>query len=413
VSTNFGVLYEGRTHGFTLDLAAFHSVFDIKRTDFTLISADAAGRASAANFHGPGRAKRSDSVEARVGRQFATGELSHLVSVSLRGRRTTSEFASSVVTPLGAFDLRGEDPPDGPEPAWSGSRGKDTVEQVTASAGYGLAWRDRVELRIAVHRTRYDKAVLSTAGDRSERISETTLDNASAIVSLTERTAVFGSWVTGLEESGTAPTSATNRDEVLPPVQAEQFELGVRHALRPGLTVIAAVFDISKPTNGVRADGSFGPVGQVRHRGVEGSIAGRLDERTSLVLGAVAFQPKVSGSLVGAGVVGARAAGVSHLVANANVERQLGGGWSVDAGLSYAGERWADTANNFKTPAVTTVSLGARRRFGLAGRPAEFRVLASNLTGAEGYLASPSGLLNPIAPRTIRAVLTLTFGPRG
>jgi iron complex outermembrane receptor protein len=394
-------------------MAAFHSVFDMKRTDFTLISADAAGQASAVNFRGPDRAKHSDSVEARVGRQFATGDLSHLVTVSLRGRRTATELASSVVTPLGAFDLRGDDPPDGPAPPWSGTRGKDNVEQITASAGYGLAWRDRVELRLAAHRTRYDKAVLSTAGVRSARVSEFTLYNASAIVSLTGRTAVFGSWVTGLEESGTAPTSAANRDEVLPPVEAEQFELGVRHALRPGLTLIGALFDISKPTNGVRADGSFGLVGQVRHRGVEGSIAGQLDAKTSLVLGAVAFQPKVSGPLVDAGVVGARAAGVSHLVVNANVERQLGRGWSVDAGLSYSGERWADTANTFKTPAVTTVSLGARRRFALAGRPAELRVLASNLTGAEGYLATPSGLLNPVPPRTVRAVLTLTFGPKG
>lgn len=91
----------------------------------------------------------------------------------------------------------------------------------------------------------------------------------------------------------------------------------------------------------------------------------------------------------------------------------LGGGWSVDAGLSFAGERWVDTANSFRTPAVTTVSLGARRRFTLAGRPAEFRVLGSNLGGVEGYWATPSGVLNPIPPRTVRATLTLTFGPGG
>ena len=151
----------------------------------------------------------------------------------------------------------------------------------------------------------------------------------------------------------------------------------------------------------------------MRHRGVEGSIAGKLDAKTSVVLGAVAFQPEVTGPLVDAGVVGSRAAGISHLIVNANVERQLWNGWSVDAGLSYSGERWADTANTFKTPAVTTLSLGARSRFVLAGRPAEFRVLASNLTGVEGYWAAPTGLFSPIAPRTVRAMLTLTFGPQG
>ena len=412
-SSNFGVFYDGRIGGFAVDVAAFHSIFDIERTDFTLISADAAGNASANTFRNPDRARRSDSVEARVGRQFEAGSISHLATASLRGGRLVVDLTSNLVIPLSDFDLRDDETPDGVELPWSGTRGTDTVEQVTASAGYGLAWSDRLQLRFAVHRTRYDKDVLSIAGVRTEGVSETTLYNASVIVSLTDRTAAFGSWVTGLEEAGVAPTSAINRDEVLPPVEAEQFELGVRHAITPGLTFIGALFDVSKPTNGFRADRSFGLVGEVRHRGVEGSIAGKLGAKTSVVLGAVAFQSEVAGPLVDAGVVGSRAAGISHVIVNANVERQLCNSWSVDAGLSYSGERWADTANTFKTPAVTTLALGARSRFGLAGRPAELRVLASNLTGVEGYWAARTGLFSPIAPRTVRAMLTFTFGPKG
>jgi iron complex outermembrane receptor protein len=60
---------------------------------------------------------------------------------------------------------------------------------------------------------------------------------------------------------------------------------------------------------------------------------------------------------------------------------------------------------------VTLVSLGARRKFHLAGRPAEFRILASNLTGVEGYWVARSGIFSPIPPRTARALLTVTFGP--
>lgn len=411
VSSNFGVLYDARIGGFTVDLAAFRSIFDIDRSDYTLISADAAGLASATTFRNPDRTKLSDSAEARISRQFEAAGLSHLATVSLRGGRTTVDLTSTLAIPLGAFDLRSDNPPDVPELAWSGTRGEDVVEQVTASAGYGLAWRDDVQLRFGVHRTRYDKEVLSIADVRTERISETTLYNASVIVRLTDRTTVFSSWVTGLEESGVAPTSAINRDEVLPPVEAEQFELGVRHAITPGLTFIGALFDVAKPTNGFRADRSFGLVGEVRHRGVESSIAGKLDAKTSVVVGAVAFQPEVSGPLVDAGVVGSRAAGISHLIVSANVERQLWNGWSLDASLSYSGERWADTANTFKTPAVTLVGLGARSRFALAGRTAEFRVLASNLTGVEGYCAAPTGIFSMIAPRTVRAMLTVTFGP--
>jgi len=347
-NSNVGVLYDGKLRGFTVNATAFHSLFDMDRTDYTLLYADADGTATATNYRGPARAMRGDSAEVRVGRQIDAGGFSHLATVSVRGGRRTVDLASSLATPLGTFDLRHDDTPDGIEQPWAGSRGTDTVEQVTASAGYGLAWHDRLQLRLATHRTRYDKEVLTIAGVRTGGVSERSLYNASAVVSLTDRTAVFGSWVTGLEESGVAPTSATNGDEVLAPVEAEQFELGVRQTIAPGLTVIGALFDVSKPTNGFRPDGSFGIVGEVRHRGVEASIAGQQNAKTSVVLGAVAFEPKVTGPLVDARVVGSRAAGISQVIVNASVERRLAGHWSVDASLNYCGERWADHREYFQ-----------------------------------------------------------------
>lgn len=410
-STNFGLLYDARVGGYTVNVSAFQSNFDMDHTDYTLIFADENGLATATDYRNPERSKRAESAEIRVGRQFAAAGFSHLASLSLRGGRTVTDLTSNLAIPLGSFDLRDADAPDGVEQPWSGTRGTDTVEQVTASAGYGLAWRERLQLRLGVHRTRYDKDVLTIAGVRTEGLSQTTSYDASAVVGVTDRTAVFGSWVTGLEEAGVAPTTAINRDEVLPPVEAEQRELGVRHAMTPGLTFIAAAFDVSKPTNGFRDDRTFGLVGEVRHRGIEGSIAGQIGEKTRIVAGAVVFESQVSGPLVDSGAVGSHAAGISHRIVSANIDRQLGRGWSADAALGYLGERWADTANSFRTPAVTTLNVGARRRFVLGGRPAEFRILASNVTGAEGYLATPSGVLSLIAPRTVRALFTITFAP--
>jgi iron complex outermembrane receptor protein len=408
MNSNLGVLYDGRFGPWSIDLAAFRSQFDSDGGDFTLIETKARGDAVATTYRTPGRVNRSDSAEARLGRTFDWGGFSHLVTASARARESRVELASALAIPLGAFNIA-DNTPDGVERAWSGARGLDEVKQVTGSLGYGLVWKERLQVRLGVHRTRYDKAVLSKDGVRTKGVSRETLYNASAVLSLTPRTAVFGSWVTGLEESGVAPQSATNRDEVLPPVKAEQFELGLRHNLTPGLTFIGALFDVSKPRPGFRQDGAFGLVGQVRHRGIEGSLAGQVDARTTAVLGAVAFTPKVSGPLVDAGVVGDRAAGISHLVINANLERQITPGWSVDAQLSHYGARWADTGNTFKAPAFTTLNIGARRRFDLGGQPAIFRLLASNITGTEGYTATPSGLMWPINPRTVRALLTVTF----
>ncbi|MGA0606675.1 TonB-dependent receptor domain-containing protein [Phenylobacterium sp. VNQ135] len=409
LNANFGALYNGAFGPWSVDLSAFHSLFDGERTDFTLVETRADGSANATLFMNPGKDTVADSVEARVSRVFDAGGLSHLVSASVRGRRTEVELTTSLAVPLGSLTLDG-DVPTPPEPAWAGRRGLDTVEQVTASVGYGVVWADRLQVRLGAHRTRYEKDVRTVTGVQTRGVDRTTLYNASAVWSLSPRTSVFASWVTGLEESGVAPQSAVNANEVLAPVEAEQYELGVRHAVTDGLTLIGALFEVSKPTTGMRADGTFGFVGEVAHRGVEGSLAGRLDEKTSIVLGAVVFQPKVSGPLVEAGVVGDRAAGISDVVANASMERQLGGGWSVDAQLTYWSDRWADTRNTFKTPSQVQLNVGARRRFELQGRPAQLRLLATNVTGGEGWWATPSGQLWPVTPTTVRAMLTVNFG---
>jgi len=410
-TTNLGLLYRGELHGFTIDASAFRSIFDIDNADMTLVSSDAQGNATATTLRTPKRDYRhSDTGEIRLERAFDTGDLGNRTMLSLRGRRTTTELASSLAVPLGAFDLATGDPPDVPERPWSGTRGEDTVDQYTASAGHGLTWRDRVQLRFAAHRTRYHKTVLSTAGATSERLSETTHYNVSTVVNLTDRAAVFGSWVTGLEESGSAPASAINREEVLPPVETEQFELGARYAISPRLTLIAALFDVSKPSQGFRLDRTFGVVGEVSHRGFEASIAGELTPDTSILAGVVAFESELTGTLVDAGLVGSHDVGVSQRVANATLVRRFGKDWSLDATVSYMGERWADTANSFKAPAVTTLSLGLRHGFMLGRRRADLRILGSNLLGEEGYLVASSGLLSPVPPRTVRAVLTVALG---
>lgn len=412
-TTNFGLLYRGEIGGFTLDASAFRSKFALANADNTLISSDAEGHATAVTLRTPKRDYRiADSGEVRLARAFDAGGLGHQVTAAVRGRHTVTELASSLAIPLGAFDLATGDPPDVPERPWSGTRGEDVVKQYAVSAGYALTWRDRVQLRAGVHRTRYDKAVRAPSGVASARVSSSTDYNVSAVVNPAPRLALFGSWVTGLEESGSAPASATNREEVLPPVRTEQFELGARYAITPRLSLIGALFEVSKPTPGFRGDGSFGLVGEVRHRGFEASITGQAGDATRVVAGMVAFDSDVTGPLVDAGSVGSNAAGISQFVVNANIERRLWDGWSVDAGLSHLGARWADTANSFRAPAVTTLSLGARGRFALAGRPAELRVLASNIAGTRGYLVAPSGLLSPVSPRTVRAVLTVAFGPR-
>lgn len=407
-NTNVGVLWDAEVAGWSLDASLFRSVYDADREDFTIIKADAVGNATATLFQQPGTTNVSLSGEVRASRVFRTGPVSHLFGVSYRFRESEVDLASSTAVNLGPFQLE-DGTPDAPPFSWAGTRGLDSVHQTTATLNYGLVLDDRLQIRLGVHRTSYEKAVDTLSGVRTQGGEERTFYNASAVWNLRPGASLFASWVTGLEETGIAPQSATNRNEVLAPVEAEQFELGLRQSLGPNLTLIAALFDVHKPTAGFRPDGSYGLVGEEAHRGLEFSLAGRLGEKNRIVLGAVGFVPEVSGPMVAAGLVGDRPAGVSEVVVNGSLERDLGDGWLVDGQVSYWGERWADSGNTFKAPAVTTLSLGVRRRFEFAGRPAQFRAVVSNLTDEDGWWASPSTILWPVSPRTVRATLSMTF----
>jgi iron complex outermembrane receptor protein len=407
-NTNLGLLWDAEIAGWSLDAALFRSTFDVERDDFTLIKSDADGNATATLFLRPGRTNTADSGELRVSRVLNGGDFRHLLGGSVRFRKSEVDLASSNAVDLGPFSLVDGPPSAGPY-VWNGQRGLDSVDQTTGTLNYGLLWKDVAQLRLGVHRTRYEKTVDTLGGARTEGTEERTFYNASLVWNLRPGTSVFASWVTGLEETGIAPQAATNRNEVLPPVEAEQYELGLRQSLGPNLTLITALFDVHKQTAGMRADGSYGLVGEETHRGLEVSLAGRIGEKNRLVFGAVAFTPEVSGPLVDAGLIGDRPAGLSAVVVNASLERDLGDGWSADGQLSYWGERWVNNSNSFKAPAVTTLDLGMRRRFEVAGRPAQFRVLMSNVTDEGGWWASSSTTLWPVARRTLRATFSMTF----
>ena len=408
---NMGVLSSARVGDWTLGVSAFRSMFLPERTDFTMLRTDADGDAMATMFQSGEESFVSDSVEARIARTFATGPLRHRLSASVRGRWSEASYGGSQAVDLGSIDI-GRPIYGDPVPyVESGDRIEDRVEQFTGSLGYGLAIGDKLELRLGVHRSRYDKRNTPIGGPETGSSDDFWLYNVSAVWSVTDRLTLFGSWVTGLEETGTAPQNAVNRNEVLPPVEAEQRELGARFALTPRLSLIGAVFDVSKPTMGMRPDGIYGPVGDVRHRGVEASLTGQVIEGMTVVVGAVVLDPEVSGILVDTGAIGDEPAGLSKVVGIASVDWRLpwADKWTVDASVNYWGPRQGDSANSFEAPAVTTIGLGARYRFELGDTPGVLRVAVSNLTDESGWWASSSGLVWPIGPRAFRASVTFTF----
>lgn len=408
-----GLLLDTMVGAWAVNASALRSNFDSKRSDFTLLRVTAEGDATTTIIRTPQRTFESDGYEVRVSRTFENENTSHRLSASARRRVTTALNSPGVPFALDTVNIT-ETPNYSAEPGWfdDGQRVLDEVEHSTISAGYGLAVGDNFELRAGVHRGQFKKIVTQVDGRRTSGDETTSLYNVSSLWGLSERSTIFASVVSGLEEVGSAPASATNRGAILPPIQTRQLELGVRHSLTGQLTLIAAAFEVVKPFVGFRPGGEFGVAGEVTHRGVEMSLAGQVFDGTAIVLGAVALDPVVSGELVETGVVGDKPPGVSDLTAVASIDHQiaLAPGWSIDAQATYTSGSTVNGLNNLERPGRTIVDVGMRRRFSVNGANLLFRTQLANAFDERGWGASANEFLHPVAPRTLRASLTVRFG---
>lgn len=205
----------------------------------------------------------------------------------------------------------------------------------------------------------------------------------------------FASYTRGLEESGVAPGNAVNRNAVSPAVIATQAEVGIKQSLTHRLALIAGAFEIRKQVPGLSADGRFDLIGDVRHRGVELSVAGALADGLNIVAGLTTLDARLSGERVELGLIGKRAVGRPELLTQLNLSWSPPAvrNWSFDLGATYTGREQVDRANLLETKAFTTFNIGARFRWDASPLPLDFRLRVTNIFDKFAWTATPSELL--------------------
>ncbi len=358
-------------------------------------------------FVSPAQEAAAWSGEARLAWSGQWRDTRHRLTLIGRGRLSDSRFGGERVVDLGTVSLAGLlRPVAAPDLSAARATATSEVDQWGLGLSYRLDLRDRLTLNAGVLRTDYDKTSISADGLRSDRAAAPWLYNLAGAYRLTERLDLYGGVSRGLEEAGTAPASAANRNELLPAIRVRQMEAGLRYAVTPGLRLVVAVFETEKPYAGLDpATNLYGLTGEVRHRGVEASLAGRLSESLSVVVGGYVLDPTRNG------VSGGRPVGVERFraVANVNYVVRAVPGLSLDAGLEHVGRRPYRSAAGGEQPmlaADTTLDLGLRYR--LPGR-ATLRVQALNVLDDYGYSASPAEALAYTAPRRFRVLVTKEF----
>jgi iron complex outermembrane recepter protein len=259
---------------------------------------------------------------------------------------------------------------------------------------------------------------MASDGTKTSSKSNPLLFNLGLLAKISSSIEVYGSYAKGLEESGTAPYSAANRNAVLDAIVAKQAELGLRYSIRPGLTAIVAAFETNKPYAGLdSANNLYRLIGTVKHRGVEFSLSGKMADNLSAVVGGVYLQPRLSGSDVSAGRIGKTPVGVPAWRGIASVSYTVPAVPSLgfDLDLSYTSSVAARSRLNspaaaqVKLPSNLTLDIGARYGANIGGRTITGRFQVLNLTNAYDWEVNGSETLTYTAPRRFRVVLTTEF----
>ncbi|SNS18514.1 iron complex outermembrane recepter protein [Sphingomonas laterariae] len=352
---------------------------------------------------------RSTSGEVRVSRSLAENDRRHTIHLMARGRDQKRRYGGADVISLGPTRYTVKDYRPKPDFVF-GPDTRDEVQQTTFGAGYELRWRNVGELGIGIQKTDYRKRIDDPAGPLPESRDKPWLYSVTAAAYLTPTIALYGGYVRGLEESPVAPDNAVNRNEAPPAIRTRQADAGVRIAITPALKAVAGVFEVVKPYYNVDTAQRFRQLGDVRHRGVELSLAGEIVKGLNVVAGTVFLDARISGEEVDAGLIRNRPTGAIERNSLLSVDWRPRGldRWSFDAVFESVGDRIASAApgSDLVVPPRTALALGTRYRFPIGKSPAVLRAQLGNILNTFGYGVGDSGFFVYNLPR--RFTLSLT-----
>jgi len=349
------------------------------------------------------------SGELRVTHSIAEGPRLHVIHLSARRRDARREFGGSDTVSFGVGHV-GEEVTD-PMPEFHfGEQTHQHVQQMTYGVAYDGRWKDVGEISFGLSRAFYQKVSdIPLAGEVKAK-SSPWLYNGTAAIIVSNSLSLYAGYSRGLEESGTAPFSAANRNEPLETILTQQKDAGARISLTDSLHAVVGVFDLTRPYFGFDTENVFHRVGSVRSRGVEFSVSGKATSKLNVVLGGVLLNPRVEADADVQGDIGSKPVGLpAHIINfNTNWETPLRG-LQVDLGVSHRGRQPATTDNRVFLPPRLNVNAGLHYGFRLAGKTATLRVQVVNLLDDNSISGAGPGIYGPRFSRQALAFLTVDF----
>ncbi|MCB2079995.1 MAG: TonB-dependent receptor, partial [Novosphingobium sp.] len=416
---NYGVTLKAPiAEGLSLRAGMFHAVGD-RLVNFTEIFAirDATGLASHRLIADPSQDVHSTSGEAMLAWRFGGGDWHHRIFAGYRARNRYTETGGSNVFDFGDVIYGQRDPEVKPDFAFT-EVNAGRLRQSSWMLGYVGRLGSVADLNLGIQKARFrGKSRQGGTGQVTLSQDDPWLYNAMARVHLSKSLSLYAGTEKGLEDSGTAPENAVNRNEQLPATRTTQHEAGVRWKFHGGQLVVNA-FEITKPYFAFNAGNRFVELGEESHRGIEASLAAHLGDRLNVLAGGVLMKPRVTGAAVDAGLVGSRPAGTPSVYAriDATYRTSILDGLTATASVVHTGRRAVSSRplaalgdKQLFTGSRTTVDLGARHHFHIGPTDFSIRAVLQNAFNTGGWKVVSANVVWPEEQRRYTIALAADF----
>ncbi|WP_244816402.1 TonB-dependent siderophore receptor [Caballeronia sp. Lep1P3] len=355
------------------------------------------------------------SAEAGVRGHFNTGPVSHFVTAGASIVRIDSQ---SAYTLSGSFPTSLYATPQVPYPATTFSGGNLGDPQTTAlnllrsaSVSDTLGFlNDRVLFTVGARYQELHADTFDYTGQPTRTYNDSiTTPLFGLVVKPWQNVAFFANRSEALTIGDSAPNTAVNFGEQLPPEKSKQYEVGAKYDNgKYGASL--ALFQIEKPLTYTNAAGFFVDNGRERHRGVEASVYGEPVRGVRLIAGAT----YIHGSQLDTGSTatdGDMPIGVPAFMFNLNAEYDvpLLNGLTVSARWIHTGSQYLNVTNTLSIPHWDRFDLGARYATVVFGKPTTFRASVLNVANKSYWASTIGGYLTQGAPRTVLLSMTTDF----
>ena len=345
--------------------------------------------------------------------RFNTGAVKHEPSISASA--LDIDYSSARIRSRTVFSNL-YDPADLPKPDIA--RPGD-LPKTSESRLYSVALADKISF--------LDDRVQVIAGFRHQRIESTNFDAAtgrstseyakSAVtpafaltVRPTQRLSLYGNYIEGLSQGGTAPEGSINAGEMFAPEIAKQIEVGGKYDFGEFFTTLSA-FQIEKPSSFLDPDTRrYVSNGQQRNRGLELLVQGDAAPGVRL-LGGVAYTDARLTRTEGGANDGNWAPAVPRFQFNAAAEWDTPflPGLTVTARMLRTSQQYVDVGNTQTIPGWTRFDLGARYAFNASGTPMVVRATVENVFNKNYWQSAAREGLTVGAPRTVLLSVSAEF----